>query len=45
MIDFIVDMTAHARQTNADFFVIPQNGAFVLNDADFAGLLAEASAL
>lgn len=41
MIDFIVDMTAHARQTNADFFVIPQNGAFILNDADFAGPLAE----
>lgn len=44
MIDFIVDMTAHARQTNPDFFVIPQNGAFILNDADFAGPLSEDAA-
>ncbi len=41
MIDFIVELTAHARQTNGDFFVIPQNGAFILNDADFAGPLSE----
>jgi len=31
MIDFIVEMTAHARQTNPDFFVILQNGAFILD--------------
>lgn len=31
MIDFIVDMTAHARETNPDFFVILQNGAFLLD--------------
>lgn len=32
MVDFVVDMTAHARETNPDFFVIPQNGAWILND-------------
>ncbi len=31
MIDFIVDMTAHARLTNPDFFVIPQNGGLILD--------------
>lgn len=31
MIDFIVDMTAHARETNPDFFMILQNGAFLLD--------------
>jgi cysteinyl-tRNA synthetase, unknown class len=31
MIDFIVAMTAHARETNPDFSVIPQNGAFILD--------------
>ncbi|HFC05043.1 MAG TPA: hypothetical protein ENJ55_04990, partial [Rhizobiales bacterium] len=31
MIDFIVDLTAHARQTNPYFFVIPQNGEFILD--------------
>ncbi len=31
MIDFIVAMTAQARQTNPDFFVILQNGAFILD--------------
>ncbi len=31
MIDFIVDLTAHARETNNDFFVIPQNGEFILD--------------
>lgn len=39
MIDFIVAMTAHARQVQPTFFMIPQNGAFLLNDADFAGPL------
>jgi uncharacterized protein (TIGR01370 family) len=37
MIDFIVDMTAHARLTNPDFFVILQNGGFIIDalaDAD-----------
>ena len=37
MIDFIVDMTAHARITNPNFFVILQNGAFIIDalaDAD-----------
>ena len=37
MIDFIVDMTAHARLTNPNFFVILQNGAFIIDalaDAD-----------
>ena len=32
MVDFIVDLTAHARESNPDFFVIPQNGAWILND-------------
>ncbi len=31
MIDFIVDMTAHARLTNPNFFVILQNGAFIID--------------
>lgn len=31
MIDFIVAMTAHARQTNPDFFVILQNGDFIID--------------
>jgi len=32
MIDFVVDITAHARATNPDFFVIPQNGGYILAD-------------
>jgi cysteinyl-tRNA synthetase len=32
MVDFIVALTKHARETNPDFFVIPQNGAFILED-------------
>lgn len=44
MIDFIVDLADHARETNPDFFVIPQNGAFILNDSDFAGPLSEDAA-
>lgn len=32
MVDFIVALTAHARLTNPDFFVIAQNGAFILDD-------------
>jgi cysteinyl-tRNA synthetase len=31
MIDFITALTAHARQSNPDFFVIPQNGAFIID--------------
>lgn len=31
MIDFIVEMSAHARQTNPDFFMILQNGAFIID--------------
>jgi cysteinyl-tRNA synthetase len=37
MIDFIVEMSDHARQTNPDFFMILQNGAFIIDalaDAD-----------
>ncbi|MEO0514196.1 MAG: endo alpha-1,4 polygalactosaminidase [Planctomycetota bacterium] len=41
MIDLVVALTTHARQTNPRFFVIPQNGAFILNDADYAGPLAQ----
>lgn len=32
MVDFVVALTEHARKTNPDFFVIPQNGAWILND-------------
>lgn len=35
MVDFVVAMTAHARQTNPSFFVIPQNGEFILSDLQF----------
>ena len=31
MIDFIVEMTAHARETNPQFFVIVQNGAYIID--------------
>lgn len=31
MIDFITALTAHARETNPDFFVILQNGAYILD--------------
>lgn len=31
MVDFIVDMTEHSRETNPDFFVIPQNGGWILD--------------
>jgi cysteinyl-tRNA synthetase len=39
MIDFIGAMGAHARKTNPDFIIIPQNGAFIidaLEDEDHA---------
>ncbi len=45
MIRFVVDLTAHARQTNPDFYSIPQNGAFILNDSEFGGPLAADPAL
>lgn len=32
MVDFVVALTAHAREVNPQFFVIPQNGAFILDD-------------
>ncbi|CAN0373921.1 unnamed protein product, partial [Ectocarpus sp. 4 AP-2014] len=35
MVEFVVEMTAHAREVNPSFFVIPQNGAFILNDLQF----------
>jgi cysteinyl-tRNA synthetase len=31
MVDFIVDMTEHARETNPDFFVMPQNAAWLID--------------
>jgi cysteinyl-tRNA synthetase len=31
MVDFIVDMAEHARETSPDFFMIPQNGAYILD--------------
>ena len=31
MIDFIVALTAHARQTNPDFAIIPQNGVLIID--------------
>jgi cysteinyl-tRNA synthetase len=31
MVDFVVDMTAHARETNPDFFTIPQNGEWIID--------------
>jgi cysteinyl-tRNA synthetase len=33
MMEFIIAMSEHARQTNPDFFLILQNGEFILNDA------------
>ncbi len=36
MMDLIVAMTAHGRKTNRRFFTIPQNGAWILNDAGVA---------
>lgn len=32
MVDFIVELTAHAREANSDFFIIPQNGAWIMSD-------------
>lgn len=31
MVDFAVDMAEHARETNPDFFLIPQNGAWIID--------------
>ena len=33
MMRFVVQLTAHARETNPDFFAILQNGAFIMADA------------
>ncbi|MEC8941332.1 MAG: endo alpha-1,4 polygalactosaminidase, partial [Verrucomicrobiota bacterium] len=41
MIDFVVALTLHARQTSPFFFAIPQNGAFLMSDSDFGGSLPE----
>ncbi|MGV3553224.1 MJ1477/TM1410 family putative glycoside hydrolase [Rhizobium sp.] len=31
MVDFIVDMAEHAREENPDFFMIPQNGGWIID--------------
>ena len=31
MVDFVVDMAEHARETNPDFYLIPQNGAWIID--------------
>ena len=31
MIDFIVALSKHARKTNPDFLIIPQNGAYIID--------------
>jgi len=31
MVDFAVEMAEHARETNPDFFLIPQNGAWIVD--------------
>lgn len=31
MIDFVVALAAHARETNPEFLVIPQNGAYIID--------------
>lgn len=45
MIDFIVEMTAHARETNPDFFVILQNGEFILDALEGAAKARKAALL
>ena len=45
MIDFIVDMTAHARQTNPDFFVILQNGEFIIDALEGSNAARKAALL
>ena len=45
MIDFIVAMTAHARDTNPDFFVILQNGDFIIDALDGADPARKAALL
>ena len=37
MIRFVVDLAAHARLQNPAFLVIPQNGQFLLQDAELTG--------
>ena len=41
MVGFVVALTLHARQISPSFFVIPQNGAFLMSDSDFGGSLPE----
>lgn len=31
MVDFVVDMTAHARESNPDFFTMPQGGEWIID--------------
>ena len=31
MVDFMVDMAKHARETNPDFYLVPQNGAWIVD--------------
>lgn len=45
MIDFIVAMTLHARETNPDFFVILQNGEFILDALEGSDPAREAALL
>lgn len=45
MIDFIVEMTAHARETNPEFFVILQNGGFILDALEGADPARKAALL
>ena len=37
MLRFVIDLTAHARERRPNFYVVPQNGEFVLDDADLTG--------
>jgi len=37
MIQLVAQMAAHARERNSAFLLVPQNGEFILNDADYAG--------
>ena len=45
MIDFIVAMTAHARETNPDFFVVLQNGEFLIDALEGTDAAREAALL
>jgi uncharacterized protein (TIGR01370 family) len=45
MIDFIVKMTDHARLTNPDFFVVPQNGGLIIDALEEADPVRKAAFL